>query len=200
MYAYEPHPQVYKEFCENKRIWKQTSGWEQIESRNVALSNASGTGFLNIPKEFRTNRGLASLMTHGDKLDKGGTRGYSVPLAKLDDLVNIGQSVALVKVDVEGHELEVLKGGAKLITHHVRDVLFEEHRSYPSDVSRYLKDKGFTIFRLHKTLLGPRAQRPAEHRKMPTLPWEPPSYLATKQPLRLIERMKRRGWRCLSNN
>ena len=50
-----------------------------------------------------------------------------VPLARLDDTVRIdGPRVSLIKVDIQGHELEVLRGAGVLISHH-RPVLILEH-------------------------------------------------------------------------
>ncbi len=50
-----------------------------------------------------------------------------VPLARLDDILGIeGAPVSLMKIDVQGHELEVLRGAGAVISRH-RPALILEH-------------------------------------------------------------------------
>lgn len=200
VYAYEPHPEIYEELCENKRMWQETYGWYQIESQCVALSNTSGVGMLNIPPHFEENRGVASLLNDLNEQGDDNSYQYPVPLAKLDDLMNGGYPVAVIKLDVEGHELEVLQGGEKVITRYVRDIIFEEHGDYPSEVTYFLEDRGFTLFGLYKDIWGPRLELIAGKPRSRALPWEPPSYLATRNAERAMKRMERRGWQAISNS
>ena len=199
VYSYEPHPEIYKELCENKSLWQETYGWHQIEIQNLALSTTSGVGTLNIPSHFRQNRGVASLLDVVSGQSDSSDCQCPVALARLDDLMNDDCSIAVIKIDVEGHELKVLQGGANVIAHHARDIIFEEHGGYPSKVTCYLEDHGFTVFRLYKELWGPHLEHAEGKSTGCLLPWEPPSYLATKEPLRAIKRMKKRGWQALSN-
>ncbi|MDT5062885.1 MAG: hypothetical protein QOH63_3344 [Acidobacteriota bacterium] len=200
VFSYEPHPEIYDEFCENKRMWQETRGWQQIESQNVALSNTSGIGTLNMPPHFRENRGVASLLDETNKQADSHACQCPITLARLDDLMNDNYPVSIIKLDVEGHELKVLQGGDKVITHHVRDIVFEEHGGYPSGVTYFLENRGFTLFRFYKGIWGPRLESPAGKLKGSLLPWEPPSYLATKDPSRVTKRMEKRGWQAFSKN
>jgi FkbM family methyltransferase len=199
VFSYEPHSEIYDEFCENKRKWQEINGWYHLESQKVALSNTSGIGTLNVPPHFTENRGVASLLdARCEQIDHACQ--CPVALATLDDLMNDDHAVAVIKIDVEGHELKVLQGGAKVIMGHVRDIVFEEHGKYPSEVTSYLENCGFKVFRFYKEILGPRLQSPAETPQGALLPWESPNYLATKDPSRAISRMEKRGWQAFSSN
>ncbi len=97
-----------------------------------ALSSASGSAFLTVPVVDGVQRGTRATLNGGDV--EGG-RTLSVPLSTLDDLgVEVG---AMVKIDVEGHELEVLAGAARTLADHVvRTWLVEaEVRNDPAAVS-----------------------------------------------------------------
>jgi hypothetical protein len=107
----------------------------------------------------------------------------------------IGSHVALLKLDVEGHEASVLRGAAKLLgAGAIANVIFEEHGGYPSETSGILESSGFAVFGIGRGLLGPRLYDP---RNMPRPVWEPPNYLATLAPAQLRRSFALPGWRCL---
>jgi hypothetical protein len=92
--------------------------------------------------------------------------------------------------------MEVLQGAGELIyKHNIRDILFEEHHGYPSSVTQFLEENGYTIFRIWKGFWKPRLEDPNKNLDHP---WEPPNYLATLNPIRANERMRNKGWKCLS--
>jgi hypothetical protein len=62
---------------------------------------------------------------------------------------------------------------------------------------RLLLDAGYTLFRLHKTLLGPELAPPGTPPE--TGAWEAPSFLATRQPDRARALLAPRGWQCLAS-
>ncbi|HVQ40323.1 MAG TPA: FkbM family methyltransferase [Pyrinomonadaceae bacterium] len=200
VFSYEPHPEIYEELCENKRIWKEACGWHQIQTQNIALSNTSGMGVLTMPSHFKENRGVASLSDEKHLEGRGRGCQCQVILAELDDLMDGESPVSVIKLDVEGHELKVLQGAERVVTHYVRDIVFEEHSAYPSEVTSFLEDRGFTVIRVHKGIWGPGFELPAGEARGSVLPWDPPSYLATKDPLRAVKRMHKRGWQVFANN
>jgi FkbM family methyltransferase len=200
IYSYEPHPEIYQELCENKRVWQEGCGWSQIESRCLALSDSSGFGLLNMPPAFTGNRGVASILDDTVSQNNDTSCNCPVALAKLDELVADSSPVDVMKIDVEGHELKVLQGGINVITRRVRDIVFEDHGGYPTEVTSLLESLGFTVFKLYKELRGPRLESPEETLRARTLSWEAPSYLATKDPLRAIKRLEKRGWQSFSGN
>lgn len=196
VWAFEPHPELFEDLSANIRNWQKNMSWNQIKAQKLALSNKTGEGLLNVPQNFSQNRGIASLAA-GD-VNTLQTY-YRVPLIKLgqmEEILEKKNQIGVLKVDVEGHELEVLEGAGELITkQQIRDVIFEEHRSYPSPVTQFLEKHGYTVFRIWKGFWKPLLEHP-EHNSVH--PWEPPSYLGTKDTLRAIERLKKPGWFSLS--
>ena len=108
VYAFEPSPGP-SGYLRRARV-------SNVTVLDVALSNTRGEGVLHVPAVD----GEASLGAHVDH-----ERATPVPveLACLDDfgLTDVG----FVKIDVEGHELQVLQGGAGTIGR-CRPVLFVE--------------------------------------------------------------------------
>ncbi|MBE9224274.1 FkbM family methyltransferase [Phormidium sp. LEGE 05292] len=200
--SFEPLPEIYAELLENIQTWQKELGWHQIITKQIALSNKSGQGMLKLPNNFTENRGTASLASEtgslDEQLEKKDLQSYLVPLTTLDEFIDNKAQIGLIKIDVEGHEFEVLQGADRLITQQqIRDIVFEEHHSYPTPVTQFLEDRGYTIFRIKKgfwkPLLEPSTKQSTPH------PWEPPNYLATKEPSRAIQRMKNKGWSILFN-
>ncbi len=79
-----------------------------------------------------------------------------VRTARLDDVVPLERQVDLVKIDVEGAELQVLEGGTRLIRRWRPLVLFEHgpggsdhYGTTPGMVHRFLTDRGLDVFGLH---------------------------------------------------
>ncbi|HKO97117.1 MAG TPA: FkbM family methyltransferase [Pyrinomonadaceae bacterium] len=172
VHAFEPHPEVFKTLREN------SLGWENVHLYECALSNENGRSYLSIPDEHGVNQGLAFVAAKGLSIE-------TMSLNALDLKVDI------LKLDVEGHELQLLEGAG---LPGIRDIVFEEHLEYPSPVSQYLEEAGYTLFSLGQTLLGPQLFSP---RQKPARSWEPQSYVATLEPLRVKSRFKTRGWQCL---
>lgn len=79
-----------------------------------------------------------------------------VPGITIDDYARSSglASVGLIMLDIEGRELEVLRGAARVLTDHAPHVVFEMHRWYVdwsaglqnTDIVRYLASFGYTFF------------------------------------------------------
>ena len=70
----------------------------------VALSDLQGTALLF--ENWEVNRGGASLISQGDN-----QQGIEVKMERLDDLFDESTPIDLVKIDVEGFEPQVIRGG-----------------------------------------------------------------------------------------
>jgi hypothetical protein len=104
--------------------------------------------------------------------------------------------IGVLKIDVEGHEAAVLQGAASLLARHgIRDIVFEEHGSHPTNATRLLEGYGYALFRLRQRFLGLSADPAGESGKHGQ--WDPPSYLATTDPDRATVRLAPRGWAVL---
>ncbi|MBD1873990.1 FkbM family methyltransferase [Nodosilinea sp. FACHB-131] len=194
--AFEPHPTIYQRLSNNVRSWSTEKNWTQIETSSLAISEQLGQAQLFIPTNFDLNQGTASLMLSSDEVDCSTGQQLVVETDTLDNLFN-SLTIELLKIDVEGHEINVLSGAEKLLgENRIRDIIFEEHRAYPNPVSEFLKEKGYSVYRVTKKFLKPDLVPP---QAAGFHPWEPPCYLATKDVDRVASRFKSLGWKCLKN-
>lgn len=99
VYAVEANPKTIEVLHHNCAI----NQCENIEILPIALASEKGSAILY--ENWNVNRGGASLISQGDE------HGITVSKERLDDLFSPDSPVHLVKIDVEGFELEVLKGG-----------------------------------------------------------------------------------------
>jgi FkbM family methyltransferase len=183
--AFEPHPELFSELVDNVARWREAPIGE-IRLHKLALSRRAGAGMLHVSDEFEVNRGGANL----DHEWQG--PGIDVSLARLDALV--AERIGVMKLDVEGHEVHVVRGSNALLTERrIRDIVFEEHNDLPTELTQLLESHGFVLFAIDQRLLGPRMHPPPSTGSS----WEPPTYLATLDPARALRRLRRRGWSCL---
>jgi FkbM family methyltransferase len=205
VFAIEPHPALFRELNDNVARWTTQSGVGKIRCFEGALSSRSGMGTLCIPTSFCENTGTASIARNevGDNSSHSMESGkrIQVKLHTLESLLasHLGRvSIGIMKIDVEGHELEVLKGAENwLVQKRIRDIVFEDHGDYPTSTTTYLADRGYQVFRITKSFFGPRLTLPAEPHTR--IAWEPPSFLATHAPARAIARFKTWGWQLLNS-
>lgn len=184
--SFEPHP-VHVE-----RLQRAMSAWpnaERVEMWPNAVSDSSGEATLGMPENFGANEGQASLSLDGKAGDE-----IIVQSVTLDRALG-NRRVGVMKIDVEGHELAVLRGAEHALAQgRIRDIVFEDHVPLPTDVSRYLTNRGYTILGLSERMMGVDLVAP-EHAPPPL--WSAPMYLATLDPDRARRLMAPRRWRSL---
>lgn len=188
--AYEPHPDLHPVLTSNA---ERASRWCEVEVVQAALSERAGEGQLVVGSAFERNMGTASLAPEGAGPTGSGPR---VAVERLDDRLTAGEHAGLVKIDVEGHELSVLRGARRALSQRrIRDILFEENELLPTPATRLLEAAGYVIFGLDQRFLGPRLVAPDEPRARPL--WDAPTFLATLDADRARTRMHRLGWTVL---
>jgi FkbM family methyltransferase len=191
--ALEPHPAVFDRLNDNVERWRR-AGVRNVLPLELAASDRSGNGELITPAGFNRNAGLGTVADPGTGARSQPT--LPIELARLDDLVELGHP-EIIKIDVEGHEPEALRGSEGLLrSGAVRDILFEAGGPYPSPATDILESSGYRILTPVQHLLGPRILSPGR----PVRPsWSPPSHLATLDPARALRRLAPLGWRSLRN-
>lgn len=189
--AFEPHPSVFELLERNRNRWRKDGNATNVDVAQVALSDKSGSGELMAGPSFSGNMGLSALRS--SESDTESAEAISVPTERLDEVAG-GRQVGVMKIDVEGHEAGVLRGGEKLLADGaVRDIVFEDHDPYPSEATAIVEDAGYKLISLSNDLFGLRLESPAARGEIEK--WPGPSYLATLEPERALERLRPRGWR-----
>jgi hypothetical protein len=118
-----------------------------------------------------------------------------VRVTTLDEAVG-GRPVGVLKLDVEGHEAAVLRGATRaLAAGRVRYVVFEAHAPDGGEAAQMLRGAGYRLFALGWSMRGPVVRGIEEGD--PATGYDPPSFLATREPDEVISRCRPRGWRVL---
>jgi FkbM family methyltransferase len=183
--AFEPHPDVYPLLERNAESWRKIRENAPIDIRAVALSSRPGTGQLLASDDFETNMGVAFL-------GEPGAKGLLVGLDTLDRSF-AGGNIGVLKIDVEGHELEVLRGAQGLLrSQRIRDIVFEDYGDYPTPVTDHLERYGYSVLSLDNNLVRLLVRPATDH--APRRGWEGPGYVATRDAPRALARLQRRGW------
>lgn len=142
--AFEPIP----ELCE-----RLAARFPSVDVRCAAASDTKGqTEFAHVVgapaySGLRRRSGLPA--------DAGEVRSIKVQVERLDDVVQAGYVPTLLKIDVEGAELGVLRGAAETLARHRPFVLFEHglggadlYGTHPTEVFDLLIASGLRIFDL----------------------------------------------------
>ena len=148
--AYEPNPRVAE------RLRRAAAGNVEVVRRG--LSDRPGRATLSVPIiDGRQVHGLGRLAPNGN--EQPATR-FEVELARLDDepLTDVG----FIKIDVEGHEESVVRGGERLIRRDRPVILVEiEQRHTPTpvaDIFGRIESLGYEGFFLKSGKLRPVAE------------------------------------------
>jgi len=147
IYAFEPATQQFTLL--NGNIAR--NGLNQIEPVQLALSDTKGPGVLHLDDTFNT--GSAALCNSS----VAGPHEELVTCTTLDDFVDSRRidRIDAMKIDVEGFEMSVLRGGRRTLERLRPTLLIEvkEHHLQRAGLSReelyaYLRGLGYTSFRI----------------------------------------------------
>jgi len=154
--AFEPQPELVAQLHDFRR----TFALDRLTIVAKAASSASGSRLLHRPPRWAA----ASLESHVlDRPDHGQVESIEVPVETLDGYFAAHASlrpVRLIKCDVEGHELEVLRGGETLLAED-RPALVLECYPFMTDQEKlfgFLSERGYEGFYASRRRLVPLAE------------------------------------------
>lgn len=144
IHAFEPVASTFEKLLAN------TTGFPCIHSHQIALSNTTGSGRISIEENDQLSRLVCA---HGLPLDE--SKLESVPLVTIDDFCERHgvTSIDVLKIDTEGHEMQVLQGAEQMLRRRAVAFIFAEtcfnvsdkaHTYFP-DLFHHLLGKGFTL-------------------------------------------------------
>lgn len=134
--AFEPNNRTFRVLSLNKELV------DNIECHELGLSDYDGEAQLLAPIG---HLGCSAIV------DTAGANIQKIRIRKLDSMADDLDKVRLVKIDVEGHEFQVLLGAKNVIAKHRPIILFEQHQSDfgedgVSRVIELLRDYGYSNF------------------------------------------------------
>ncbi len=109
IFAFEPTPVTFDRLKKNIDINK----FLNINAENIGLSDATGVVKFNV-----SNNGFDAWNSFATLVDAGECTEIQVPTNTLDNYISISETekIDLIKLDVEGWELNVLKGATRLLS------------------------------------------------------------------------------------
>ena len=158
VFSFEPIPGTYDVL----QYVMQRLRLDQVRTVNAAVSSKRGTATMVVPK---TPAGMDNIYESHIAADGegAGMMKADVDLVTLDDMAAEVASVRLIKIDVEGHELDVIHGGLGTLRRH-QPALFIEINSNPDDPSsdaskafRLLQELGYTAYVVDGGRAAPRS-------------------------------------------
>jgi len=146
--AFEPNPRMFDRLQANVKL----NRFDHVATFPMAVSDAPGQLKLFIPALADYNQGLGSV--HRANLEDICDE-VAVETATLDEIVQANQLLRLdlIKIDVEGHELQVFKGAQQTLKKFKPILVFEfSERQWrnagvtPQAVEDFLTDLGYELF------------------------------------------------------
>lgn len=119
-YLFEPNAQLNNFILDFFRL----NSFEEFKLENLCLSDTTGTmNFYLSPSSYLSSLDKENAMNDNEK---GEVKEVKVEVTKLDNYFeNIDTKIAIIKIDVEGHEYEVLKGAENLLERYGPDLIVE---------------------------------------------------------------------------
>lgn len=191
IYCFEPHPEVFQELQRNVATWEASNQCGSFCLYQAALGATEGVASLRVPEFISANRGVSRI-----EPDNAHGKGQilQVRVLALDEVIPPQETIGVVKLDVEGYELAVLKGMERILRERrVRHVIFEELDGFPANTHKFLHEKGYAIFGIEHHFRGIRCVPNGQPRFDP-MNGPPPNYLATIEPELTVSRLQSGFW------
>ena len=145
VYSFEPQEPIFNALCETMSINK----CENVNSYNLALGEKDG--FIEVPVlDYRKKLNFGGLeLSESNKASKiddlhiQASETYKVKLRTIDSFKF--SRVDLVKIDVEGMELEVLKGSQKMLLNLKPIIFYENTKSNSFELKNFLEINNYAV-------------------------------------------------------
>ena len=153
-YLFEPHPEVFSTLQENCSYNKLTN----VELINAAISNVDSDCIKFHAQRRSDNMGLSSIRLNHDIKNYETINIRAIQVDKY--FSSIKESIAVIKIDTQGSELQVLKSARHTISTH-RPVIFfefesgyfpnkEEENNTKVDILEFFENQRYQLFCLNQ--------------------------------------------------
>lgn len=153
--AFEPVPTLRHELQANCLA----AGLINVEVLPFALSNSEGIAEFSFVPNLPEEGGLKERKQYNavpSSIEK-----FEVAVKLLDHLVSDNVDVRFIKIDVEGAELDVLRGAAGVIERHRPVVAFEagasaflSYHDQPELIYQFFTERDYDVFSIHRKKIG----------------------------------------------
>ena len=185
--AFEPHPVLFESLRYNASLIADHAAVCRPELYDIALSDRNGKAALQVDNDWERHHGIAHLADQSQRSNDVMT--FDVQTRRLDDIEGV-EEIAVLKLDVEGHEANVLSGASRLLAAgKIRTVIYEERAGMAGKSHEILADAGFTLFYLDSKRSGAFIAPLRTPRVTPA-----PDFLATLDPEEMRRRFSGSGW------
>ena len=156
LFSFEPHPM-------NRAVLeKLAKARPYVHFRPVAVSDLVGSADMQVPVFGNRHVTAQSSIAHGFAGQDGvRVERVSVPTVRLDDELG-ATPIDFIKVDVEGHEVSVLRGAAGVLRKYLPPMLIEieqRHLDHPiTDVFAEITGLGYSLYFIDGPALRPVAE------------------------------------------
>ena len=147
-FSFEPEPKNFTILSKNVII----NNYKNVVLEKKGVSDYNGTSKFFLSSE---NTGMHSL----HKVDNKGKE-IDIDVIKLDDyfiIEGLVDRISMIKIDVEGAELQVLNGMTKILKNGKLKLLIEfipehleKHGTNPSDILKILEDNNFKLYHINE--------------------------------------------------
>ncbi len=192
VHSFDPNPNAFAQLKRNIAAWEARGQAGVFFAHQEALGAGPGTASLHVPANSDWNGGRARI--ESQPIEEPGER-VDVKVVSLDDVFANGERVAVVKLDLEGYELDALRGMERLIVEkRIGAIVFEEMEPFPAPTHTYLKNAGFSIFGLENAFMGIECLPDRQPHTDP-VHGPPTNYVATPTPEATVRLLQSGLWR-----
>lgn len=149
VYCFEPSKSTFQMLAKNLSKYENAVlynfGFGDKEERVILYSNTEGSGLSSVYNRQLNHRGIS--MSHTEEIGLKTLDGFCTD--------NGIKHINLLKLDVEGHELEVLKGAENLVSSNSIDLIQFEFGGCNIDSRTYFQDFFYLLnpcYRIHRIL------------------------------------------------
>jgi FkbM family methyltransferase len=133
IYGFEPMNDVFNVLKKNLELNELTS---KVKIYNIALGSKIGKGTIDYDGSMINNLGATSI-----KKDENG----EFKIEKLDNVLMNEKNINFIKIDVEGFEIEVLKGASRILQKYRPTIWIESFEENITQVKKILFSSGYIL-------------------------------------------------------